>query len=290
MGYKRFISYLYQYDCGEKGRNAGFVKTELENGQVRFHIVLMGDSLKEADLYLVDGSKEQHLKGVFVHHMQLQADQTQFVTQMDNLFASGLAFSKCAGIVLWGNSQSFVGTMWMDLPVSLAKIEIENYEESKKREEKKIELKREGKRPKEIPLIKTVEEIEAEHAMKAQSKSANGVLELLKTAPKLPLFENDQVKDCVRIEPDDIGKMPMENWRLGLNSFLTHGYYQYRYLMLGRMVFQDQVEQIVLGVPGVYSSQEKYLAALFGFEEFIPTKRVTQKTGNFGYWIAMIAV
>lgn len=107
--------------------------------------------------------------------------------------------------------------------------------------------------------------------------------------PKLPMYGVTELFDCVRIHPKDIGKLDMRNWKLGVNSFLTHGYYTYQYLLLGKMRFDNGSEQAIIGVPGVYSNREKYLANMFGFEQFIPIKKTGIKTGEFGYWIVEIS-
>lgn len=107
--------------------------------------------------------------------------------------------------------------------------------------------------------------------------------------PKLPMYGVTELFDCVRIHPKDIGKLDMRNWKLGVNSFLTHGYYTYQYLLLGKMRFDNGSEQAIIGVPGVYSNREKYLANMFGFEQFIPIKKTGVKTGEFGYWIVEIS-
>lgn len=112
--------------------------------------------------------------------------------------------------------------------------------------------------------------------------------EMLSTYPRLPLFPDSQFMECVKIIPHDIGKLAMGNWKLGVNSFLSHGYYHYRYLMLGKVKF-DYEEKYVIGVPGVYTNKEKYLANMFGFNVFIPVKRAKILTGNFGYWISEVS-
>lgn len=106
--------------------------------------------------------------------------------------------------------------------------------------------------------------------------------------PKLPMYGATELFQCVRIHPKDIGKLDMRNWKLGVNSFLTHGFYTYQYLLLGKMRFDDGSEHPIIGVPGVFSNREKYLANMFGFEQFIPVKKTGVKTGEFGYWIVEI--
>lgn len=109
--------------------------------------------------------------------------------------------------------------------------------------------------------------------------------EMIEKYPKLPMYGMTELFDCVRIHPRDIGKLDMRNWKLGVNSFLSHGFYTYQYLLLGKLRFEDGTYQGVIGVPGVYSNRERYLANMFGFEQFVPVKQTGVKTGEFGYWI-----
>lgn len=130
------------------------------------------------------------------------------------------------------------------------------------------------------------------------SSHENTAEEILATHEKLPLLPaydrvngtDAEIFECVKITPNDIGLLDMENWRLGVNSFLTHGFYYYQYLMFGRVVFQggEKSHSYILGVPGIYSSKEKYLADIFGFDRFVPSQETMVKTGSFGYWIVDI--
>lgn len=122
-----------------------------------------------------------------------------------------------------------------------------------------------------------------------QQEQADAFEKMLIEYPKLPMYGVTELFDCVRIHPKDIGKLDMRNWKLGVNSFLTHGYYTYQYLLLGKMRYDNGSEQAIIGVPGVYSNREKYLANMFGFEQFIPIKKTGVKTGEFGYWIVEIS-
>lgn len=122
-----------------------------------------------------------------------------------------------------------------------------------------------------------------------QKENVDAFEKMLAEYPKLPMYGVTELFDCVRIHPKDIGKLDMRNWKLGVNSFLTHGYYTYQYLLLGKMHFDNGAEKAIIGVPGVYSNREKYLANMFGFEQFIPIKKTGVKTGEFGYWIVEIS-
>lgn len=121
-----------------------------------------------------------------------------------------------------------------------------------------------------------------------EQKEDDAFEKMIEEYPKLPMYGATELFQCVRIHPKDIGKLDMRNWKLGVNSFLTHGFYTYQYLLLGKMRFDDGSEHPIIGVPGVFSNREKYLANMFGFEQFIPVKKTGVKTGEFGYWIVEI--
>lgn len=112
--------------------------------------------------------------------------------------------------------------------------------------------------------------------------------ELLDSCQKLDTIDDSRLLECVKIEPQDIGRMAMSNWQLGTNSFLSHAHFNYKHLMLGRILFGKSAERYVLGVPGVYSNKEKYLANMFGFHVFIPARTTRVLTGCFGYWIVEV--
>lgn len=106
---------------------------------------------------------------------------------------------------------------------------------------------------------------------------------ILHRFPKVYPFEDNEIVDCVRIEPQDIGLLPIEAWVLGNNSFLLHGYYIYRHLIFGKMRVANEW-RYVLGVPGVYQNRESFMARMFGFENFKCTKNTKDSMGEFGYY------
>lgn len=151
-----------------------------------------------------------------------------------------------------------------------------------------VEAVREAAVPEETAAVEAVPEDSAPaEAPSGECLSLDACQNILNTYPKLPLFVDSQFIECVKIVPHDIGKLAISNWKLGVNSFVSHGYYHYRYLMLGRVRF-EQGECVVIGVPGVFTNKEKYLANMFGFDTFIPVKRAKNLTGNFGYWVSEV--
>ena len=128
------------------------------------------------------------------------------------------------------------------------------------------------------------------------------VQRILTKYPAIEPFLDVDNGNCVRIEPQDIGIFPMENWILANNSFLLHGYYSYRHLIFFcKKVYNRQL--YLLGIPGVNHSRERFMANMFGFSMFLPLTKVrgeniqaasNSMTGNptfneelggeFGYW------
>lgn len=102
--------------------------------------------------------------------------------------------------------------------------------------------------------------------------------------PKVTAFECADGCEILVIKPQDIGLLPRENWVYGNNSFLLHGYYNYRYLILARLGKPGERGRYILGVPGHYGNNEKYMAAMFGFDHFVRSTRQPPRDSRFGYW------
>ena len=105
---------------------------------------------------------------------------------------------------------------------------------------------------------------------------------ILENYPVMTPFEEEDIL-CVRLELKDLRLLPQRYWYLGNNSFLLHGFFNYRYLILGLME-EEGKKRWFIGVPGIYQSQERVMASVFGFSEYRSEKTAPQKTGQFGYW------
>ena len=93
-------------------------------------------------------------------------------------------------------------------------------------------------------------------------------------------FEDEQIDDCLQVSPRELGILYQSRYPVGRNSFLMHGYYNYHHLLFGR--YKDG--SYFLGVPGIYENQEKMMASMFGFPEFLKAREQKQMRGQFGYW------
>lgn len=101
---------------------------------------------------------------------------------------------------------------------------------------------------------------------------------LIKEYKSMNPFSDNEI-ECIRIELKDLRLLPKSQWVFSSNSFVLHGFYNYQYLILGKVK-----ERFIIGVPGIYSNKEKLVAGLFGFNDFKPAQVAEYKTGRFGYW------
>lgn len=104
----------------------------------------------------------------------------------------------------------------------------------------------------------------------------------------------------ISLAPKDFVILRKEYQHLVNNSFLLHGYYNYRHIILGRMNLTGQ-ETYYLGVPGTYYDREKMVAVMFGFESFEMSnggkrqeegKRPDEsiEPGTFGYYLRKVEI
>ena len=97
--------------------------------------------------------------------------------------------------------------------------------------------------------------------------------------PHFRPFADEELADCIQITPRELHVIRQGNYRMGNNSFLMHGFCNYRHLLFGRL----RNGGYLLGIPGIFENQELFMANMFGFPEF---KEAASRNpqGRFGYW------
>lgn len=85
----------------------------------------------------------------------------------------------------------------------------------------------------------------------------------------------------VKLTPKDFIILSAKYQHLVNNSFLLHGFYNYRHVILGKE------REYYLGVPGVYYEREKMVALMFGFEAF-ECAGGESRDGEFGYYLRKV--
>lgn len=102
---------------------------------------------------------------------------------------------------------------------------------------------------------------------------------LSRTYAHVQPFRNSQVVDCLRISPRELGIFCQKDPAIGRNTFLLHGYYHFRHLLLIRC--EDNSYR--LAVPGYYSLQEQRTAVFYGFPYFMENREQRGRVKQ-GYW------
>lgn len=97
-------------------------------------------------------------------------------------------------------------------------------------------------------------------------------------------FEDDYFYDCVEVTPELLKQLPIEDDAVVNNSFLVHGYYNFKHILFGKVCENDNNTRYFIGVPGMYCNRERFIASMFGFCNFKKSHRSDYSNPYFGYW------
>lgn len=337
--YRRLISYIYEYEGEEKGKNVGFVKLEARNGQCRIHVNIkqMYVGGNAVGVYLLGKSGEQTCLG----NMFVRGGSGEFRATVDarNVDGTGNSLDAYYGLSVHEVKSAWRTyiTIWEDCEKT---IETQSAETDRKEIEQEKESASGYLRTAELTeaalgeansertnsatdvgmgimaqdILPGSADVRAKELAQSESDSDSvsadsgdelgnpDILrqlqeledftddperlweELRKMYPKIQPFSYDGESEVLTIRPQDIGRLPRESWVYGNNSFLLHGYYNFRYIILMRLKQEDGKTRYLLGVPGHYYSSEKYMATMFGFPNFVLSKKQPPNDDRFGYW------
>ena len=105
---------------------------------------------------------------------------------------------------------------------------------------------------------------------------------------KFPVIHPLGDGEYLKLDLSDLSSLRDEKQVLEQNSFLLHGYYNYKYLILGKQEKEGKL-QYYLGVPGIYHEREKAVAIMFGFEAFEGNREPIRR-GDFGYYFRRVSL
>ena len=185
------------------------------------------------------------------------------------------------GILIQPADGNFYGSQWDNGEIHKEEIEMQAAEEPSLQTE---EVPMHHIFPEQISMEKGIQERSTQE--KGTGEKEASIWEhwenLKQKMTILHPFEGENIT-CVHMELQDLRELPQKYWCLGNNSFLLHGFFNYRYLFFGEQVTPEGRE-LFLAVPGVYQKPEKVMAAIFGFPQFRTEKPCRQLEGTFGYW------
>lgn len=303
MAYKRQISYFDYMEYGEKKGNGGFCKWEQKKEMHTLEI-----SLNMSKQNIEEKVKIFTRNNMELGEVQLREGRAQF------------ACSRSAEEGNWEWEFSHIRIplsdereLFAEFPVeesvakqATVKDNVAKQETVKNNVPKQATIKdnvpkqasiKEPELPdilEEIVIKQKVETVVKEPEVVNKPEIESNVLEEKKTTVSLwEWFEKEHEKmhpfgtsdEYFRIAVEDIYRLHEEYHILRNNQFLLHGYYNYKYLILGKKEMDS--EEYWLGVPGIYHEREKMAARMYGFEKFEGSKR-RYGVGDFGYYLITV--
>mgnify|MGYP000203789567 FL=1 len=105
-----------------------------------------------------------------------------------------------------------------------------------------------------------------------------------KTSSEFSPFSDGEIATAWKIHLNDLKRFPRQYCVLRNNRFIQYGHYNFGHLLLG----QKNNGQYILGVPGSYNQQERFMANMFGFPYFKESDYIEMSKARGGYWYRLI--
>ena len=322
MSYRKQISYLELRDNGQRIRSAGYAKLESREKEEILTVQLNGQNFSQGrtmPLYLNRESGEELLCEMTAEWGRASCEK-RIPGKEDRKPILGIRILLGQNLVVVG---SFAGTGDMkkiDASKPKAVKEIEEQERSRDDHEPlpkvqeqpptaqeqiqrtqeqtgtTAEVTAEAAIPQEAgksrdskdsggsrnaPKGQTVKKADAEHSLHMKDTKWE---QLSSVYPHIHPFRD--AREFLSVGPEDFVVLRERCYQMTHNSFLLHGYYNYRHLLLMRQETQEQVKYYI-GVPGNFYEREKQVARMFGFESFEGTREPAWE-GDFGYYLISV--
>ena len=289
-GMQRFVTYIYAYENGQKNNNAGYAKIETrgDRGQMEIHLASNGIYRGKGSVAFLYAEKEKLIYipvGEFVIENGVGSSSVSF--QTDILTGADISFARIDGIYIVDSEGGKYLSFWQDVEVTdFSEANFAEYSLDMLLPETDDSVKKEMMEDVEQELLHTME-IPMRNVYPAYTVE-DIWMDFART--KSPVQVNDEVS-AIQIELSDLRELPKCYWYLGNNSFLLHGFFNYRHLLFGRL----PDGKWFIGVPGIYARQERVMASVFGFPRFmhigvsepgtsVPQETVTPREKQQGVW------
>lgn len=125
---------------------------------------------------------------------------------------------------------------------------------------------------------------DTEQALKPKSSVTGEMGGIFDNADFIDVFGDDYYYDCVEVTPEQLQRLPIEDKAVVSNSFLEHGYYNFKHLLFGKVRENERHTKYFIGVPGMYCNRERFMATMFGYGNFKRSHRADCSNPYFGYW------
>ena len=284
---------------------------QLQNGKGRLELRnLNSDDLKELEKVRIPLGETRQLVAVLREEAdrakKVQHSETQNVLQSDTqgIASENLSRQTVTGSVAEGMYQEKIGhasNEKMSHPNEkqmanemVQQMQEENMADNAAVQQTKEEREADGELPQPVDGAKTsakdeqsVSEVRevggTEFAYQANLRPGKWE-QLIAIYPPITPFGD--ARQYLQISPGDFVILKDRSYRMVNNSFLLHGYFTYRHLILHRQNRRGEMAYYV-GVPGRYYDREKEVAILFGFESFEGAQEPARE-GDFGYYMMRV--
>lgn len=331
-GMKRFVTYIYAYEDKKKGNNIGFARIEIRGEDCRLEIHLRGVYARQSvcSVYLFREVTGE-IEGIRIGEMRLANGNGDFagMVKAGRIGESPFGMGDMEGILLLTEDARIFMSRWKEgNPLVVCR---ENFrvwqpgqeqieaagllepeanaqgEHGENEQEERVEYVQEESEKNEQEEPEKVAENAADRVWETDEQDVQATeIPMRNVFPEYDwqniwesLAQNrtlyhpfdDRAAVCIQIELKHLRELPKCYWYLGNNSFLLHGFFNYHYLVVGR----TGEDRWFLGVPGIYQRQERVMAAIFGFPEFLAMAQ-EEKNGEengeplnrFGCWCRYI--
>ena len=343
MDYQRLVSYIYSYPEGVKGRNVGFAKALVHQGQFKLSISLRGvktDSPEMFGIYMMVTDGGYRL--IKLGECLVKVGQMEYsgVFNPDNINETGYGFKDICGLAVAREDARYdcMMSMWKDEDVTPDMLVFSGMDAKKqveagiviKERMRQSEEKERGQQMSESVLAESLrsEPVSPELAESQTAESQTGVtaesvsdtatedIKAAGAAAKIPAetqhlqqkahradatqtdpfeklfvradyidaFDDDYFYDCIEVSPEMLKCLNQNEIDIAGNSFLLHGYYNFRHILFGRVRDNLDNTKYFIGVPGMYCNRERYMSSMFGFNNFKKSHRSDYANPYFGYW------
>lgn len=293
--YKRMVSYLYKYRNGVKGENVGYVRVEKMNGEVRYVVRLRDRQAPEGismQVCMYHQNEDRSLMGFPCGCMELVRGEGEFrgQTESNNVCGGNRSFEEMSGMVIYYDRELAYGTQWDGVPLDINQLTCMGEE---------TEEQNECQRPDFDDDDEDIDDLDDLDDMDDRNDRDNDgddyVEDLLDNLDQEPRqFRNinqgmnpnqQQTQEEQQRELDEAQRGPNTQPLWGNQPETERMSFQ----QIDRVVQNNprlpNMEGSIIGIPGVYSRENEYLASLFGFKEFLPLRGMPVRSGVYGYWI-----
>lgn len=282
MSYRKQISYLELQENGQRIRGAGYAKLESWEKEEILMVQLRGQGIvsgKEMMLYLQRESGEELLCEMTAERGTVSCEK-RISRKADWEPTLGIRIPLERNFEIIGRFAGAAGAKKVPAPVTaIAPVTVGEIEGQGQG----------GNQPEQAKRLIQTEQQEARSSKKTATEHTLHMKDtkweqLSSIYPHIHPFRD--AREFLSVGPEDFVVLRERCYQMTHNSFLLHGYYNYRHLLLMRQEVSGEVKYYI-GVPGNFYEREKQVARMFGFESFEGTREPAWE-GDFGYYLIAV--